>query len=68
MRMSIRAEEVAQQLRTLASLADDMGSGPSTHMVAHVTTVPKNATCSSRPLPAYITYTFIYNHSHTHIK
>ena len=27
--------EVAQQLRALLALAEDLGSGPSTHMTAH---------------------------------
>jgi hypothetical protein len=29
------AEEMAQQLRALAALPEDLGSIPSTHMVAH---------------------------------
>lgn len=45
----LRTGEVVQQLRAPAVLADDPGSSPSTHMVAHkpsVTPVPKHLTSS----------------------
>jgi hypothetical protein len=44
------AEEMAQQLRALAGLPEDLASIPNTHMAAHdcLTSVPGNPTPSHR--------------------